>query len=289
MENKVDLEYNADTESKTNTDSEEDLEELLRQLITLDDKIGEFRRQIAVVFTDIKGSTDFFDRYGDIAGRLMVQRCREAMMPCAEKYNCNSKKLGDGMMIYFENTEDAVNASIEMQKALYRFNSGKDHRQQIHIRIGINSGLTIVEKGDISGDVANVAQRVEASAQTDSIYVTQSVYREIKDSEKIICRYVGEKKVKGKGEPLVLYQVIWDEREITAGETRGSKEAAITSNGITGAALTKDEEVFCLELQSESGSIKIKSYEGLKGQKTLTYYEDVIVSQQKVKEYSKVI
>ena len=62
------------------------IEKLLRDREMLDAQLKEkFSHDVTVMFTDIKGSTNFFETYGDIEGRLMVQKHNEMLFPLVEK------------------------------------------------------------------------------------------------------------------------------------------------------------------------------------------------------------
>ena len=54
-------------------------EELLAQL-------EKFRRTIIVMFTDIKGSTAYFEKYGDVAGLMMVHQCNDMLRQIVESH-----------------------------------------------------------------------------------------------------------------------------------------------------------------------------------------------------------
>lgn len=263
----------------------EDVGKLLRERDRIDDKLHQHKKKTAVIFIDIKGSMSYFDRWGDIEGRLMVQRCEDIILPVIAKYMGNKKHLGDGVMVYFESTEPAVRAAVEIQQAFRIHNKGKHDRQQAHVRIGVNSGMVFVENGDIMGEEVGIASRVESLAPVDGIYVTRNVYEDVKNSDEIICRYVGERTVKGKAEPLHIYQVVWSEDEMTVGKLRGH---SIPDE--KGSATPSDEKIFYLEFLREEDRIRVRSHEGVTGeQKTLKHYEDLKISIGKTEDYSRKI
>ncbi len=256
-----------------------DLEDLLRQREKIDERLDGFKKPLAVMFADIKGSTDYFDRWGDVEGRLMVQRCENVMLPVLEDYGAGIKRLGDGVMAYFAETEDAVKAAIAIQRGIQDYNRSKEDRLQVHLRIGINSGRAIVEEDDISGDVVNVASRVESLAPIDGIAVSKSVYDEIRQADDIICRFLGERNVKGKTEPIRVYEVVWAEEEMTAGALRGPEP--------DGSPVPGEEQCFYLEIFLEGAKLRVKSHEGARGaENTLTFYEEADVALARVEEYA---
>src|SRR5437588_12626756 len=86
------------------------------QLLT---ELEKFRRAITVMFTDIKGSTAYFEKYGDVAGLMMLHQCNDMLRLIVEKHGGRViKTIGDAIMTTFEDCAESVQASIAMQKGL---------------------------------------------------------------------------------------------------------------------------------------------------------------------------
>ena len=67
---------------------DKDTEDLIKRVAELDEELHKrLTREIAVLFTDIRGSTTFFKIHGDIAGRLMMQRHYDMLFPIIDKNN----------------------------------------------------------------------------------------------------------------------------------------------------------------------------------------------------------
>lgn len=58
----------------------------------------------------------------------------------------------------------------------------------------------------VIGDVVNVAQRLQSSAQPGQIVITSNVYEKVKES--FMCKPIGEVKLKNKSNPVMLYEVL---------------------------------------------------------------------------------
>jgi class 3 adenylate cyclase len=146
------------------------IEELLRERPKLDDLLQQqFRRDITLLFTDIQDSTAYFERYGDLSGRQMVQRHNDLIGPLiASHQGTIVRSVRDTMMASYAEPTSAVQSAIAMQRALRDHNRGREVAEQIHIRIGINAGPGLVETQDVFGDVVSVAARVEACALAGS-------------------------------------------------------------------------------------------------------------------------
>src|SRR5438445_9661034 len=99
------------------------------------------RRNVTVLFTDLKGSTSYFERYGDAAGLMMVHRCNSMLTVCVERHGGRVvKTIGDAVMAVFENHAEAIASAIEMQGEITADNEKKEEVRRVSIRIGINYG-----------------------------------------------------------------------------------------------------------------------------------------------------
>jgi class 3 adenylate cyclase len=172
--------------------------DLLRERIRLDNLLQQqFRRDITLLFTDIRGSTSYFEQHGDLSGRQMVQRHNDLLFPLVTQHEGTVlKTLGDTIMASYGEATAAVQSAIAMQRALRDYNAQQAVSDQIHIRIGINSGQALIEAQDVFGDVVNVASRVESCALPDQILISSATYTRLTDT--IPCTFLGATQVKGK-------------------------------------------------------------------------------------------
>src|SRR5215472_16386995 len=169
-------------------------------------ELEKFRRATTIMFTDIKGSTAYFEKYGDVAGLMMVHQCNDSLRLIVEKHGGRVvKTIGDAIMAIFEDCKESVLASIEMQKALIEFNAPKPEQDHVFIRIGLNYGVGIVKSNDVFGDVVNVASRVESAALPEQIVISDSVYEQIKPLKLFKTTGLGRFSLKGKEGDRDLY------------------------------------------------------------------------------------
>ena len=124
-----------------------------------------------------------------------------------EKFNGNLvKKIGDCFMYTFEQPIDGVLASLEIQKELKEYNSKRAEHEQLHTRIGLNTGKVFMKEGDVFGDPVNIASRIESNAPHDGILIHESTFigvKEFVDYEKMEPLVV-----KGSDEPLDTYLIL---------------------------------------------------------------------------------
>jgi len=174
-----------------------------------------YERCMAVLFSDIVGSTRYFERYGDAAGRRMIQRHQDLVVPIVERFEGRVvKTIGDAVMAAFPSAAKAVAAAVAMQQAISEVESQVTREEdRVEIRIGVNFGTALVNDsdGDLYGDMVNVAARVQAHARARQILVAESVREQLPATMPL--RSVGAVAVKGKRDQVLLHEVIWREME----------------------------------------------------------------------------
>jgi class 3 adenylate cyclase len=159
-------------------------DDLIKRVAELDEELhNKMTREIAVLFTDIRGSTTFFKIHGDIAGRLMMQRHYDMLFPLIEDHEGTIiKTVGDSIMATFNDLPQAVTAAIAMQRRLAEYNAHQSNEDPIRIRIGINYGKGIIEENDVFGNVVNVASKLVSLGESEQILVSESVHAKLKST-----------------------------------------------------------------------------------------------------------
>jgi class 3 adenylate cyclase/pSer/pThr/pTyr-binding forkhead associated (FHA) protein len=174
-------------------------------------ELEKFRKTITVMFTDIKGSTAYFEKYGDVAGLMMVHQCNDMLRQVVEKHTGRViKTIGDAIMASFDDCKESVQAAIEMQKALIGFNQPKPEQDHVFIRIGMNYGQGIVKSNDVFGDVVNVASRVESVAAPEQIVISDTLNQQVAPLRVFKINHLGRYQLKGKEEDRDLFEVAWN-------------------------------------------------------------------------------
>ncbi len=173
-------------------------------------ELDKLRRNITVLFTDIKGSTAYFENFGDAAGLLMVHRCNTMLSQVVERHAGRViKSIGDAIMAAFEDHSEALAAAVEMQEAITADSAGKPETHRVTVRIGINFGLGIVKSNDVYGDVVNVASRVEGAASPEQILISDNLHKMAAGEQRFRFRYAGRFSLKGKAEESDLFEILW--------------------------------------------------------------------------------
>lgn len=211
------------THPENSTTDTNELEQLLAEKIKLDSILMEkFSRKVTIMFTDIKGSTSYYETRGDLAGRTMIHQHNAIVLPIIERHTGTLlKTIGDATMSLYEHAADGLRAASEIQKSLLAYNQGRPAGEQINVRCGLNSGIGLVENSDVYGDVVNVAARIESQASAKDIFISEQIYDELRSDDEFIFRFVNAAKVKGKDEPIRIYRLVWNAEDLKLGKARG--------------------------------------------------------------------
>jgi class 3 adenylate cyclase len=167
------------------------------------------RTPVTVLFSDIKGSTAYFEKFGDDQGLAMVQRHNAMLFPVID--GCGGrvvKTIGDAIMAVFSDPKGAVQGAIGMQRVLESDRISRPDDEQIHIKVGLHTGPCIVKDKDVYGDVVNVASRVQNQAEPDQILITEDLL----DAARLVgvqCAQMGHTNMRGRVEPINIYAVAW--------------------------------------------------------------------------------
>ena len=175
-----------------------------------------------IFFTDIVGFTPLTERLHATELVEMLNAYFDAMTPLFKEHGgIIDKFVGDAIMAVFtgdgkrsdaDAALGAVRTGMAMIKTLNDFNASRD--EQLNVRVGINSGNVII--GDIGaklhrrdytviGDHVNVAARLESAAARGTVLISEDTYDLIE--EWVAAKMLGPIEVKGKSDPIEVYQV----------------------------------------------------------------------------------
>jgi adenylate cyclase len=136
------------------------------------------RKLAAIMFTDIVGYSAIMSKDEQQALKIL-ERNRAIHKASILKYNGEYiKEIGDGTLVIFQSSLDAVNCAIRIMKTCTQ-------EKSFSLRIGIHIGDIIISDGDVFGEGVNIASRIEAGGKAGGIYVSERVYEDIKNQNEI--------------------------------------------------------------------------------------------------------
>ena len=174
--------------------------------------LNKMRTEVTILFSDIKGSTPYFERKGDAEGLAMVQHHNDLLFPIIERAGGRVvKTIGDAIMACFKDPAGAVRAAIQMQQVLEDDRAKTEiEEDRIHIRVALHKGLGIEKDNDVFGDVVNATAKIQQQANPDQILITDVLLDAAKQAG-AQCAKLGRAQIKGKDEAIDVYAVAWSE------------------------------------------------------------------------------
>ena len=167
-----------------------------------------------VLFADIAGSTRLYETLGHHPAQELVDRALSGMTLIAERHGgVLVKTIGDEIMCRFDSADQAVAAAIAIQTGLRdgEIPTGRP----LQVRIGLQYGPVILQNGDLFGDSVNVAARASGIAKGGQIITTRETVEALSPGLAAKTRLFDVATVKGKAEDLVIYEVLWEEENVT--------------------------------------------------------------------------
>src|SRR4030095_9352049 len=184
------------------------------------------RKQVTVLFADLKDSARLVERLDPEASRQLLDPALHLMMDAVHRYEGTvNQVLGDGIMALFGAPiahEDyalrACYAALAMQAALHRYGDEVRRTQglTLHTRVGLNSGEVVVRtiSNDLHmdysavGQTTHLAARMEQLAPPGGIWLTAASLRLVDGL--VQAQALGQFPVKGLPEPVEVFELTGD-------------------------------------------------------------------------------
>ena len=193
----------------------------------LDVTINTSRKDLTVFFSDIKSFTTITEKLEPEILTKLITSYLTAMTDIAITYGGTvDKYIGDAIMIFFGDPSSkgkkndalaCVSMALQMKKALRILRKGWKETglsESLDVRMGIHSDVCTVgnfgskDRLDytVLGNGVNLASRLESSANSNEILISENTYNLVKNEIK--CNYYDKIQVKGKSHPIKTFQVV---------------------------------------------------------------------------------
>ena len=194
------------------------------------------RKQVTVLFADLKGSMELLADRDPEEARKLLDPVLERMMEAVHCYEGTvNQVMGDGIMALFgapvaheDHAVRACYAALRMQESVkgYAEEAFRTHGVAVRIRVGVNSGAVVVRAigSDLRmdytavGQTTHLAARMEQLAPPGAIWITAETLRLVENFVRV--EPLGPVPVRGLDAPVEVYEVV------AAGQVRTRFQAA---------------------------------------------------------------
>jgi len=199
---------------------------ITEKILSQRDKIEGEKRQVTVMFCDMKGFTPLADKLGPEDVYAMMDQVYEILIHRVHAYEGTVNEMtGDGIMALFgapialeDAPQRAIRSAMSIHREISRYNEKvkkeKGDLPPIQMRIGIHTGPVVVGTlgNDLRvefkavGDTVNLAARMEQLAEPGTTYVSDDTFKLTEGYFRFEA--LGDKEIKGKEKSLRVYRVI---------------------------------------------------------------------------------
>lgn len=172
--------------------------------------------EVAILFADVVGSTQLYDKFGDTKASETVAACLSVMKDSTHEFNGTViKTIGDEVMATFADVDDAMSAAIMMQTQITADNK-EEGRIPVSIRIGCHFGPVVQEQNDIFGAAVHTANRMTSQAKARQVVISGETVKKMSDKFKEQTRQIDVASVRGRIDEVALYELLWNPDEATS-------------------------------------------------------------------------
>ncbi|MEQ1876447.1 MAG: adenylate/guanylate cyclase domain-containing protein [Bdellovibrionia bacterium] len=171
----------------------------------------ENRQLAAIMFTDVVGYSSLMHR-DESAGLELLHEHRNIVRPILARFRGREiDTIGDGFVVKFNSTLDAVRCGLELQKTFAQRNVDSPFDRKIRLRIGIHVSDVIEggadDKKGVYGDGVNIAARLHPFSPVGGICISGAVYEQIAGRLEATVTFLGTPKLKGIKARIRVYAV----------------------------------------------------------------------------------
>ncbi len=181
------------------------------------------RKVVTVLFADVVGSTALAEHMDPEDWTLIMNRAFDQISQAIHRYEGTIARLmGDAILAFFgapvaheDDPARAARASLDLLAAVRAFadEARRDYGIEFTMRVGLNTGSVVVGQvgSDLKyeytamGDAVNLAARMQSAAKPMTVLISENTYRFLAPA--FDCVDLGEIDVKGKSEPVRVYEV----------------------------------------------------------------------------------
>ena len=177
---------------------------------------------LAILFAEICQSDSFFKVLSNQDAKKLVNSYIDILSEQTAKHNGTVIKTigGNKIMSTFPDAVMVVEAACAMQQAIDQMpDIDEPGLPQPAISVGVHFGEAIWEDNDVFGDAVNVAARMLSLAKPRQIVTIEETIEALPQSYQSMTRYFDRTTIKGKTGEHNIYEIVWEQQELTAERT----------------------------------------------------------------------
>ncbi len=138
---------------------------------------------LGFLFTDLKGSTEMYERLGDAQAFALVKEHFYIMERLVREHNgAVVKTIGDAVMAVYTDPREAIRTAVEMIEAFDDLETARKLKNAIVVKVGIHHGpciaVTLNERIDYFGTTVNIAARVQGLSDGRDVMASGAIFSE---------------------------------------------------------------------------------------------------------------
>jgi adenylate cyclase len=166
----------------------------------------------AICFVDMTGFTRLTEEQGDETAARLATLLGALVNEVSRAHRGRAIRwLGDGGLLYFEDTSDAFTAALEMSERASATGLPPTH-------IGVQAGPVVFRDGDVYGRTVNIASRIADHAEAGEVLTSQQTVDQMVGDVPASFEPARSVELKGVTDPVVLYRVFRRDRDSSADE-----------------------------------------------------------------------
>ena len=193
--------------------------------------------ELTVIFADLTGSTGVFESLGNAKATLAITRLTQWIGKVCEFHNGHVvKSLGDGVLVLFRESCDAVDACTQLQQVHQERIRKWPEALKMKLQVGMARGDVVEQDGDCYGDAVNVASRLSDLSGPEQILASDAVIEQLPDDFLVRARCLGPMVIRGRTEFCVVHRIEWQDEVLSEVFTM---PASLAPSPLSSAAMSK--------------------------------------------------
>ena len=187
----------------------------LAELVELRDRVAReltrrFEQRLALLFTDVVGSTAYISRYGDVAGRDLLQRHHRLLRRVIDEVGGRIvDTAGDGAFCALKTARDGAVALVRFHNGVLEDNASVASVHRLRVRSALHWGPVLVDGDHVTGRAVHTTARLCDASTAGEARITEAAFSALPTTLKPLCRPAGSVSARGLDSPIETLVLDW--------------------------------------------------------------------------------